>query len=754
MDDGITWVPLAGPLAGDATYGWTVPTADVTAARVRAEVLDVRGLTANASSVPFAIDSTPPTISSISPADGAADAEWTEPIIATFSEDVVGPLDAATIGIQTASGEWVTGAASWDSPSVFRFTPAAPLHASTAYIAHLNGTLRDLSDPGNALTAATWGFSTKANSGPTIRFRMILPAVLSGGSGWTLSWTSSDPDDLSGLLSVHLEYSDGGPFELIGGPLAPSGSLSWTVPAVDVANATLRVRVIDSQGGEANATVTFGIDATPPTIASASPPAGASNVPPNATVRITFSEPVDSGTASVGLRAVATGAWIPVTVAWVDALTMQLVPAILLREGRAYAVVLNGTLSDQSSPGNVLAPSSWTFRVAALPPSLTLVSPASGIRWTAGAPQTIRVRAADAQDATVTVSAAIATDGITFAPIMGSRSMAGGESTFPVTPPSVDAPSAVLRVCATDWDGASACSVLGLALDGTPPTIMETVPASGARRVLPDAAIVLTFSESMNRASVEDAIHIDPAVPVTFRWARGTFEDDTVFVDHARFAQTQTYTVIVRCDAADASAPGLPMRGACPLAITLTTASGPQVRITFPVGGERLTGGVDQKVRWIAGAEEPVVRAIAELSTDGGLSFPVSLSDAFVPTGETEVHATFPAIDTAAAVVRVNAIDSLGQITSAMSASFPPPMARPGFRSNRTSSWSSVSRWLRSRSIRRVWRRRRHSRVRGQRGRRRAPGSTPCGLCTRGSTTTSKRSRSTRCATRRAPGTP
>ncbi len=151
------------------------------------------------------------------------------------------------------------------------------------------------------------------------------------------------------------------------------------------------MRVVDSQGGAASASVTFAVDATSPTITAKDPSPDAFDVTPNATITVRFSEPLNASIGFVALRDAATRAWVPVATRWDDAQTLRLMPANLLREGAVYEVVVNGTAVDRSDPGNPLAASSWRFRVAAYPPFVAVVAPAPGVRWTAGVPQSMRV---------------------------------------------------------------------------------------------------------------------------------------------------------------------------------------------------------------------------------------------------------------------------------------------------------------------------------------------------------------------------
>lgn len=660
--DGTAWAPIAGPLPADAPYLWTVPAEDSGAARLRAVARDTRALNTTTTSAAFAIDATLPRVTATIPANASVGASWTDALVVEFSEPVMGPLDSGEFGLRDGAGRWIEGSLAWDSPNRFRFTPAMPLRAFAAYTARVNRTLHDGSDPGNRMAGPyEWRFATRANHAPTVDLAFAPDPVLSGGSTWTVSWSASDPEDDAAPLAVYLEFSGGGAFTRVAGPLPETGSFLWTVPGFDASSAALLVRVIDGQGGEATDAVLFAIDGTPPSLLAASPGIGETDVAPDAELVLTFSEPLRFVSGFVGLRDAATLSWTDVVAWWDDATTLRVRPLGLLREMVSYEVVVNDTATDRSSPGNRLAAMSWAFRVAAFPPILAVIEPPPDARWTAGASQTIRIQVADARDPSVTISAALALDGVTFAPFLAERSVANGLAAFPVAAPTADAPNAILRICAADAAGAEACVTVRLGIDATRPRVVQSVPASGAKQVLPDAPILLTFSESMDPAAVETSFALSPPTPVTFRWARKFAANDTVFMDHPRLLELRTYTASLACPAKDASTPGLPIAGACPVLWTFTTAATPEVHLLYPIGGERLTGGAVQPIRWIAAEEEGAVRVSVDLSVDGGATFSVPLvSRELFGVGDTRTERALPSVNAADAVLRVTATDTLG----------------------------------------------------------------------------------------------
>ena len=115
-------------------------------------------------------DTTPPTVSSRTPASGATGVAVGTVVTATFSE----ALDPATMGTSTfelrdGSNALVAAGVSYNAAgNTATLTPSAPLLASTTYTATLRGGATDprIKDvAGNALaTSASWSFTTAAPS--------------------------------------------------------------------------------------------------------------------------------------------------------------------------------------------------------------------------------------------------------------------------------------------------------------------------------------------------------------------------------------------------------------------------------------------------------------------------------------------------------------------------------------------------------------------------------------------------------------
>ena len=126
----------------------------------------------------------------------------------------------------------------------------------------------------------------------------------------------------------------------------------WTVIAFDE----------EGQFADAvSATVTI-LDTTAPTITSRIPVRYATGFARNASISMTFSEPVRGvSSASLRLKSVRTGLWVQSTVSYSEERrTATIDPVRSLHTFERYTVHVLAGIRDMS--GNKLAPTSWSFR--------------------------------------------------------------------------------------------------------------------------------------------------------------------------------------------------------------------------------------------------------------------------------------------------------------------------------------------------------------------------------------------------------
>lgn len=118
----------------------------------------------------------------------------------------------------------------------------------------------------------------------------------------------------------------------------------------------------------AGATITFDVgvpDLTPPTIASVSPLDASTDVAVNATLSVTFDEPMDVNVTAAAISLMTGGAAVPATVTSSDGVTFTITPQSgALSNNTVYTIAVAATASDAT--GNLLsAASSTTFTTIA-----------------------------------------------------------------------------------------------------------------------------------------------------------------------------------------------------------------------------------------------------------------------------------------------------------------------------------------------------------------------------------------------------
>jgi hypothetical protein len=136
-------------------------------ARVKAAASDLAGIAMGQAFIwsfttGVSSDTTAPTVTSTTPADGATNVPTNQLIIARFSEAMSpGSLASSTLMVTKPGGAAIAGAISYASQSV-TFRPIYGLRPSTHYIATITKAVRDLAR--NPLAANyVWSFDTGAN---------------------------------------------------------------------------------------------------------------------------------------------------------------------------------------------------------------------------------------------------------------------------------------------------------------------------------------------------------------------------------------------------------------------------------------------------------------------------------------------------------------------------------------------------------------------------------------------------------------
>lgn len=395
----------------------------------------------------LAADTTPPMVSSTSPADAATAVAVNSAITATFSEVMLkSTLNATTFELATLQGVPVTGVVSASSTTA-TFTPSADLAANIQYIAILTTGVTD--SAGNALAANfRLNFTTGTapdTTPPTVSSTAPANAATGVALNSSVSASFSEAMMNSTLTSASFQVKDTSGGALVSGTVSVSGNTATYKPTVPLVastqyTATISTGARDAAGNAlaAGFTWNFGtaaaVDVTPPQVISTLPANAATGVALNSSVSATFSEAMTNSTlttASFGLKATG-GAAVSGTVV-VSGNSVVFKPANSLSAGSQYTATITTAAKDLA--GNPLANIfNWTFTTAAAldktPPTVSATSPAnaaSGVAVTSSVSANFSEPMTNSTLTTASVTLAKTTGGTAVA---GTVSVIGNSATF------------------------------------------------------------------------------------------------------------------------------------------------------------------------------------------------------------------------------------------------------------------------------------------------------------------------------------
>ncbi|MBI3269535.1 MAG: Ig-like domain-containing protein [Planctomycetes bacterium] len=283
------------------------------------------------------IDLTPPSLVSISPADGATDVAVDSPVVVTFSEPIAPGTANEAQGlflVDPARARVLDASVTWDG-AVATISPKAPLEHGSFYQVSVSTAVTDLA--GNALVPPSQGvggisqFRTVAIDlhGMEAFGPLCVGLVFGDGSVWARSYPTStwrvqfsrplDPATISPeVVSFRAQDAEGGggggslvPVRVELGPDAMELRVTPLTP-LPVGGVALVVRstVTDlaghglgwTPGGQAADLVlgwnSIWEDVDAPQVVACRPVAGSLGIPTTADVRLRFTEPVDPATVT------------------------------------------------------------------------------------------------------------------------------------------------------------------------------------------------------------------------------------------------------------------------------------------------------------------------------------------------------------------------------------------------------------------------------------------------------------------------
>jgi hypothetical protein len=284
--DGTTFTGVTSLTPGSTSYSWTVPTHDVVTAKLRMIATDSLGHTSTTTTNAFTVDSTGPSIPSISLASGSPTnstavtftvASCTDRVKVFASEGTTTPLydDAGWINCSTSAGAIPFTLSTGDATKTVHFwAQDAVGNVSTTYVSV--PVILDTTPPTISLTSLSGG--------------QFIP----GGQNYNITWTAADANFGAGAIKLEYSSDSGSTWNIITGGTSNTGSYAWAVPS-STNSTTFRVRAtatdLVSYTASVASTSDFTVDSDAPTISAFSITEGANTVSNNIRINLTASDP-------------------------------------------------------------------------------------------------------------------------------------------------------------------------------------------------------------------------------------------------------------------------------------------------------------------------------------------------------------------------------------------------------------------------------------------------------------------------------
>ena len=306
-----TFTPT-GSLAGGTAYTATITTGAKDAAG--------NALAANKTWTFGTTDSTPPSVTSVSPANNAVNVPTNTTVQITFSEamDQTTLVSPTTIELKNTGTSAVVAGTITYNPATFvaTFTPTGPLSNLTNYTLTVKTGVKDAA--GNPMASQfTSNFTTAAiadNTAPTIVTRSPANNATGVATNTTVTVTFNEPMDPATINSTNSATANIklAPTSSLGSPVAATvtynaGTNTATLTPTSLLSNNTNYTIIVTTGvkdasgnalaAQSTSTFTTTTDNVAPTIISTSPVNG-TTVPAPATITVTFSEDMNAATVT------------------------------------------------------------------------------------------------------------------------------------------------------------------------------------------------------------------------------------------------------------------------------------------------------------------------------------------------------------------------------------------------------------------------------------------------------------------------
>jgi VCBS repeat-containing protein len=495
-----------------------------TATVVAAQVADVSaGQHLQADDVfTFTID-TPPAVTSTVPSNGASNVLPTATVTINFSKPV--NVTGTAFKLECPTG----------TPVAFTVTPASPaasfvLHPTANLPANTTCTVTvvasQVTDVGAGLNpTADYVFNFGVVPPPSVTSTAPVNGATSVPSTATVTFNFSESVNVTGS-AFKLECPVGTPVAFTVTPaspatsfvLHPTASLPAGVTCTATAVASQVTSVASGQHLAADYTFSFTVN-TRPTVTSTVPANGATNVAPNTTVTVNFSESVNVTGTAFKLEC-PTGTPETFTASPASpASSFVLTPTAKLPGGVTCTVTVVANQVTDVDAGETMAANSVTSFTTAPPPTVTSVVPANGATNVA-----LNATVTVTFSASVNVTAsAFKLECPTGTPVGFTVSPASPATSFVLTPTANLPGGAVCTVTVVANQVTDVAFGENLATNftssftvDTPPTVSSTVPTNGATGVATNSTVTINFSKSVSVTGSAFTLQCPVGTPVTF----------------------------------------------------------------------------------------------------------------------------------------------------------------------------------------------------------------------------------------------
>lgn len=317
-------------------------------------------------------DTSPPTVESVTPTNGASGQPVSTILTAEFSEAVdVTSIDATTFQVRRGATV-VSGALTVDDTMV-SFDPTGELNGQSTFTVTLTTGVKDLA--GNGLAQDfSWSFTTADVSAPTVTARSPAPSASGVAIGTNIVITFSESIAAGSVTASTVRLKQGS--SIISTNRSVSGATVTLDPTSNLGSLTtytveVTTGVTDLAGIALGSAVVWSFvtqDAVAPTVASISPGNGATKVDIDADLVVTFSEPIQASSVTSSSFTVRADTWV-------DSVLQPLIAGAITVSGNTvtfepargrwqeystgYTVVLTSGIKDLA--GNSLSGFSSTF---------------------------------------------------------------------------------------------------------------------------------------------------------------------------------------------------------------------------------------------------------------------------------------------------------------------------------------------------------------------------------------------------------